>query len=600
MNAFVNYLLEANLAIGLFLLLYVVLLRNETDFKIKRGFILFSALASVILPSLHFNLADHPLPSIGDFVPPTWLPEVVVTASGVSTDPEPTYDINAWTIITIIYGSGVLVSLALFFIRLVKLLRLIYNSTTFTMGNLSIVETHQNKSSFSFFKFVFIGQADKLTPQEKQQIIDHECVHVQQRHSFDILLLNLLSVFFWFNPLIQAYKKILVQLHEFEADARAVKNRDVNDYCSLLAKVALLSADFRLANHFSNSLTVKRIEMMRTIKSKIRGWKIATILLILPVFIFVVSCQDQVMNDAQEIAKNSSMAIDLPEEVQQKFDELKKANPDRKLVVIEVDQNDIEKAANMKEALAKINPENISAITVLKNMLDKNGNNRSFLIIEYNEMTEKISENSRQDGDVFTIVEESASPVGGIDQLSLFIAQNLKYPETARTKGLEGKVFIQFVVNQDGTLTDFKILKGVDPAMDEEALRVAKLSPNWNPGKQGGKAVRQRFVLPIRFNLNDNAGNSNAILETPKVEIREVTNEFMIEFRVTENDGKKVITGKVNDESGAPIRGANIVSVGSTSGTVTDADGNFSITMPKSNGRLAVSFIGYKTETINY
>ncbi|MEO7992316.1 MAG: TonB family protein [Chryseolinea sp.] len=596
MNAVLNYLLEANLGLCLFLLIYVVFLRNETDFKLKRVYMLFAVIASVVLPLFHFNTTNNVLPSLGDFVPPTWLPEVVVEANGTASTQETTLNFDAWSLTNFIYSVGVLASLILFIFRLGMLLKMIYKATTFKLDTFLIIESSENKSSFSFFQFIFIGGADQLSHQEREQIIEHERVHVQQLHSVDILLMNVLNIFFWFNPLIKMYKKIFIQLHEFEADARAVENRDVNDYCSLLAKVALLSADFKLANHFSNSLTLKRIEMMRTIKSKIRGWKIMAILLILPAFFFVVSCQDQIMDDAQQIAEKSTIALDLPEEVQKALDDMKKANPTKKFVALEVDENGGQKAEVMKNRLAEIKPEDISSINVMKNKIDQNGNKRSFIIIEYNEMTEQLSERSKQDGDIFTIVEESASPVGGMEDLGMFIGKNLVYPEGAHKNGLEGTVFLRFVVNKDGSLSDFEVVKGVDPSMDTEALRVAQLFSSWTPGKQNGMVVRQRFILPIRFKLNNNA---SATITTLKLE--EVTNEFIVEFSSTENGDKKIVTGQVTDKNGVGIPGANVMNLGTTSGTVTDANGNFSIAVSnKSKGQLAVSFVGYKSTTIDF
>jgi TonB family protein len=603
MNAFINYLLEANLGLALFLLIYIVFLRNETDFKLKRGFILIALCASVIFPIFHFNGATKVIPSIGDFVPPTWLPEVVVTANGNSTQSEPSAPHDIWFFINAIYSLGVLASLGVFMIRLAMLIKVIFQSTPSKQNDFLVLESSENKSSFSFFQFIFIGQSDQLSALEKQQIIDHERVHVQQLHSIDILLMNVLNVFFWFNPLIKIYKKILVQLHEFEADARAVENRDMNNYCSLLAKVALLSADFKLANHFSNSLTLKRIEMMRTIKSKIRGWKIASITLMIPAFFFVVSCQDQIMDDAQAIAEKSTMALDLPAEVQKALDDMKAINPTKKFVVLEVDENDSEKAATMKAKLAEIKPEDITSINVLKDKIDSKGNKRSFIIIEQNEMTLELSERSKQDGDVFTIVEESASYKGGMEELGKVIGKNLVYPETARQKGLEGTVFVQFVVNKDGSLSDFTTIKGVDPSIDAEAIRVAKLLTDWTPGKQNGLVVRQRFVLPIRFSLKGASSSSAEILETPNVAIRltEVTQEFSVGYTSNENGDKKVIRGKVSNLSGEGIPGANVVQVGTTSGTTTDANGNFSIEVPtKSSGKLAVSFVGYQSQVIDF
>lgn len=501
MNVYLNYLLESNIGLCLFLVLYIVLLKRETDFRLKRVYLLTALAASVILPLFHINASSHVVPSLSDFVPPNWLPEVTVGANGTAAVQNSTSAFDAWFYAYILYSIGVIVFMALFVIQLMRLLRMIYTAASHRYEKYIIIESKENKSAFSFFRFIFIGQTHQLSENEKQQIIDHECVHAEQLHSIDILVVNLLSIFFWFNPCMKVYKKIFIQLHEFEADARAVANRDVNDYCSLLAKVALLSADFTLANHFSNSLTVKRIEMMRTIKSKIKRWKIAAVAAILPAFFFAVACQDQVAEQVNTIARNSTMAIDLPEVVVNKLNEMKAAAPDKKFIVIEPDKKDENGVSDVQKKTEGLDGSQITTMNVMKDITDKNGNVRSFIIIEYDEVAEQVAMSSRT-GEVFTMVEQSATYKGGMEALGSFISDNLVYPEEARTKGLQGKVFVQFIVNADGSISDPAIKKGVDTQLDNAALAVVKAMPNWNPGKQKGKAVRQQFVLPVNFALD--------------------------------------------------------------------------------------------------
>jgi TonB family protein len=502
MNVYLNYLLEANIGLCFFLVLYIVLLKHETDFKLKRGYLLTALAASVILPLFHFSSSGNVVPSLKDFVPPSWLPEVTIGANGTAAVQNTTSTFDVWLYAYILYDIGVILFLALFVIQLVRLLRMIYTAASYRYEKYIIIESKENRSAFSFFRFIFIGQVQQLSADEKQQIIDHERVHVEQLHSIDILVVNLLSIFFWFNPCMKVYKKIFVQLHEFEADARAVTNRDMNDYCSLLAKVALLSADFTLANHFSNSLTVKRIEMMRTIKSKIKRWKIAAVAAILPAFFFVVACQDQLSEEASAIAQNATMTFDLPEEVANKLNEMKAAAPDKKFIVIEPDRKDENGLTDLQKKTQGIDGSQISTMNVMKNITDKQGNVRSFIIIEYNEATNQVAMSSRT-GEVFTIVEESAMFNGGMDGLGKFISENLVYPEEARTKGIQGKVFVQFIVNEDGSISDPTIKRGIDTQLDNAALAVVKAMPNWNPGKQKGKAIRQQFVLPVNFALGE-------------------------------------------------------------------------------------------------
>ncbi len=103
--------------------------------------------------------------------------------------------------------------------------------------------------------------------------------------------------------------------------------------------------------------------------------------------------------------------------------------------------------------------------------------------------------------EIFTIVEESASPVGGMPAFYKYLVENMKYPPQARRLGVEGKVLMQFVVDKNGNISDVKVMKGIGAGCDEEAIRVMQKAPAWSPGKQRGKAVKQRCIVPISFKL---------------------------------------------------------------------------------------------------
>jgi len=111
-------------------------------------------------------------------------------------------------------------------------------------------------------------------------------------------------------------------------------------------------------------------------------------------------------------------------------------------------------------------------------------------------------EEEKEDPDqIFLVVEETAAPTGGMPAFYEFVAKKLKYPAQARRMGIEGKVFVEFVIERDGSITDVKAIKGIGAGCDEEAVRVLQSAPKWKPGKQRGKPVRQRMVLPIAFKL---------------------------------------------------------------------------------------------------
>lgn len=117
------------------------------------------------------------------------------------------------------------------------------------------------------------------------------------------------------------------------------------------------------------------------------------------------------------------------------------------------------------------------------------------------EIVVKAEEPKEETDEIFTIVEESAAPKGGMAAFYKYVGDKMKYPPQARRMGIDGKVFVEFVINKDGSISDVKAVKGIGAGCDEEAVRVVQSAPAWTPGKQRGKPVKQRMVLPITFKL---------------------------------------------------------------------------------------------------
>ena len=102
---------------------------------------------------------------------------------------------------------------------------------------------------------------------------------------------------------------------------------------------------------------------------------------------------------------------------------------------------------------------------------------------------------------IFQVVETEPEFPGGMAELMKYLEKNLRYPQICKEQGVQGRVIVQFVVNTDSTITDVNVIKPVNPHLDEEAVRVVKAMPKWNPGKQRGEPVRVRFFLPVTFRL---------------------------------------------------------------------------------------------------
>ncbi|MEQ8423644.1 MAG: TonB family protein, partial [Cyclobacteriaceae bacterium] len=116
------------------------------------------------------------------------------------------------------------------------------------------------------------------------------------------------------------------------------------------------------------------------------------------------------------------------------------------------------------------------------------------IVIQAEEPKEEVEE-------IFTIVEDPASPNGGMTAFYKYVGDKIKYPPQARRMGVEGRVFVEFVIDKDGSITDVRAVKGIGAGCDEEAVRILQAAPKWKPGKQRGKPVKQRMVLPITFKL---------------------------------------------------------------------------------------------------
>lgn len=150
-----------------------------------------------------------------------------------------------------------------------------------------------------------------------------------------------------------------------------------------------------------------------------------------------------------------------------------------------------------------------------------------------------VSDTQKADSaEVLDMAEQMPAFPGGASALLKWLGNNVKYPAAAEAKGIQGRVLCQFTVETDGSLSGFKIIKSVDPLLDEEALRVLSIMPKWTPGKQGGKPVRVKFTLPVSFKLGTPAPKQGATpIAAPN------------QSGATKSNGEKVVTKKLNSDT---------------------------------------------------
>jgi TonB family protein len=381
--------------------------------------------------------------------------------------------------------------------------------------------------------------------------------------------------------LIRHYKELFIQLHEFEADARAVENSDVNKYCSLLARVALQS-HFPIASHFNESLTVKRIEMMRTLKKKIEKWKIAAVLLIVAGCFVAISCNDQLIDEMEK--STVSQVSEYPNEIRDQMNDYLKEHPAAKLTYLEgtpADVDQLEQSADVKNRV----------VYVYKY---KDNEKKGILLTDVVQYAEALQNEDK----VFMVVEQQPEFIGGYDAMRNFLAQNTKYPTQARTNNESGTVYVSMIINEDGSVSNAKVLRGVSQSIDAEAVRVISIMPNWKPGMQNGKPVKVRFNIPIKFSAGKQDG---PYYEVPVPQVGEISpSNFKMsiaQFEKKPNGTGTRFVGRVVDEKGKGLAGATIIIQGTTTGTKTDSQGSFALETEKKTGNLVFSFIGFETQS---
>lgn len=284
----------------LFYLCYWLMLRKHTFFQWNRYYLVGSLFIAFALPFIIYPASAPELPV---------LYEVDAAAVTISTAQEQQQGWLTWTSgLFIIYGIGAILALARLVSHIVLLSKYIRLGEVIELDDCNVVVINSNHvGSFSFFKWIVINQNDYEN--HFDAIMRHEMAHATQRHSLDILLVELLKVAFWFNPVLLLYKRSLQEIHEYLADAQAP---DREYYAKFLVAYALNAPVAALTNHFFKPSQIKnRIRMIY--KNRTSKWMLGTYavaaLLITSAALFVAGCENKVGTDPEvEIDKKSATA----------------------------------------------------------------------------------------------------------------------------------------------------------------------------------------------------------------------------------------------------------------------------------------------------
>jgi len=255
---------------ALFLLVYDLFLKRETFFNYNRVYLLSTSLLAMVLPFLKFPklktltienvVIQLPEVFIGTKIPSEYEILVAEQAGLVIERPE----IPLWQTFALI---GMSVATLIFLFKIVKLYRIKQKNPKRWQGNVLLVKLIKSTAAFSFFNTIFLGE--EIPETEKLTIYKHELVHIKERHTLDLLYFEVFRILFWFNPLIYMYQSRIKELHEYVADAKAVKQNGKADYYQSLLKQVFDVNNVSFTNtFFKKSLIKKRIAMLQKSKSR--------------------------------------------------------------------------------------------------------------------------------------------------------------------------------------------------------------------------------------------------------------------------------------------------------------------------------------------
>ena len=520
---FLVYDLKVAVLIAVFYMFYRLLLSRETFHRVNRVVLLLTAVASFVLPlcviTMHETVTIQAVPevSIGD---------VQMTLAEEPATP-------LWQIVLpILYIIGMLAVLGHTLLAIRKVMLLIRQSEQHPQpdGTVVCVTGNADVAPFSWMRYIVMNRSDYET--NDAAILAHERGHIRLRHSYDVVLVDLLTALQWFNPAMWMLRQDLRAIHEYEADG-AVLSQGINarQYQYLLISKATSIGGYSVANGISHSTLKNRIHMMTN--KKTRSSHLLKLLALVPII-------------GTALALNARTVTDYVYDEPQKKQIIKKGKANAKInagtvgevVVVEQAPKTETKAEDNEPftvrgkvlddagkpvigAVVLIDGSKKGSVTDMNGVFTIKANVGDYLNISYvgletvrlgvskmfakeHEYLIPMSKEGANGNKPFDVVEQMPQFPGGPAALMEFLSKNVKYPQEAYKNGIQGRVIVTFVINKDGSISDAKVVKSVDPQLDEEALRVVHSMPNWIPGRQNGEPVNVKYTVPITFKLQGN------------------------------------------------------------------------------------------------
>lgn len=525
----INYCIEIFIYQALFIGLYQ-LLKSEPLFKINRIYLLLSLSISLILPVISFGNLN---PIIINDSYAQWLQPININTQSIDNTEAIMSNLSntpsfSWNYFDLLYGFGLLTYSLWFIIRNRSIFKYLKHSSHSTYNGKNVVFLPNSSTAFSFCNRIYLGE--DVPESQREVILEHEYQHLKLKHSWDMMVLELLQFILWFNPLIYIYKRHLRQVHEFEADHLATQNTSKKAYVNTLLNQCFDCQNISFVNSFYHSSNLKkRISMLH--KSKFNRLKYLLILPVLSLAI-LISCAeenevDQELTQEEQKADIKNFNQILLNKDSNIFDKLEN-KPDLKTLLNSYEIDIKDEYSEHEEGKIALVMGFIKFSSEYRNdkayqsQIDREINQSKGLKKAAKKLEEYMSNrNEREVTEVQELDPNSDIPFALLDRVphpesckdfsgdelkkcvSKFIATHVNKnfnTDLGSELGLSGKVRIvaQFKIDKNGDIVDVKT-RAPHPKLEKEAVRILESLPKMIPGSVNGENVNVLYGLPINF-----------------------------------------------------------------------------------------------------
>ena len=468
----------------------MLMLRKESFFHFNRILLISIMLLSLVLPLCDFHALSFENNPIQEGMTTIILPTVMI---GTEEEMPVSDSINWINVMLYIYITGMIFTALWKIVQICLLYKTIHSCVLWKdkQNDITIYCHAQDIAPFSWFNTIVISENDYQN--NATEILRHEIGHIIHRHSFDIILVNIIETMQWWNPLSWILASSIRDVHEYEADDEVLTSGvNIKQYQMLLIRKAVGSSSYAFANSFNHSLLKKRITMM--LRSKSSPWMRTKALYIIPVAAIALSvfATPELNNRVSTISEEAQTVIEGKGTNNSAISQV--SEPE----IVAAKEKTPEMAIDDKDKLLYQN----KMAEILKRKMEMEKTKAEKAKEEANNNKE------RYNGIVFKVSEVRPEYPGGMEELMNYLRTSLKFPEEAQKEDVDARVLVQFVIGKDGSINNVntvhvasenKISEECKQALIDESERVVSNMPNWTPGKQNGEDVAVQYLLPITY-----------------------------------------------------------------------------------------------------